>query len=69
MNLFATRSGLMIAEFITFWDSIPKVMIRSEELPNNWGLVEATYKQLRIKVKAPKLTPTALIPHFIGSML
>ncbi|NRA88334.1 MAG: hypothetical protein HRU28_13295 [Rhizobiales bacterium] len=59
-----------IAQYCDYWwIAAPKGMIDPNELPRDWGLIESTKAQLRIKVQAPmcdKLpTPTALI----GSML
>ena len=52
-----------------FWLVTPKDLVKTDELPSTWGLMEFTGEQLRIKVKAPKLKPSAVTPGFLAAML
>lgn len=51
-----------------WWLACPKGMVAPEELPPTWGLLELVGDTLRQKVKAPKLTPTAITLGFLASL-
>jgi len=59
-----------IKKFCDFWYvAAPKDLIKPDELPNGWGLMEATEHTLRIKVRATKLEKTPMTPAFLSSLM
>jgi len=59
-----------VFQFCNFWWlACPKDMVKPDEIPSTWGLLELHGDVLRTKVKAPKLTPTACTIGFIASLL
>lgn len=52
-----------------WWLACPKDMVRPDELPPTWGLLELHDTGLRQKVAAPKLDPVPLTVEFLASML
>lgn len=52
-----------------WWIVAPKNMIALEELPANWGLMEATESSLRIKRGAAPNTPEPITYAFLASLL
>lgn len=59
-----------IAKYCDFWwIAAPKDLIQLSELPTDWGLIESTKYQLRVKVKAPLRDKTPLTLQLVSSML
>lgn len=52
-----------------WWLACPKGMVSPGELPPTWGLLELVGDSLRVKVKAPTLTPVAPAIGFVAAML
>lgn len=52
-----------------WWIACPKGMVSPDELPPTWGLLELVGESLRVKVKAPLLTPAAPAIGFVAAML
>jgi hypothetical protein len=52
-----------------WWLACPKDMVRPEELPETWGLLELCGDTLRQKVKAPKLEPVPITLGFLGALI
>lgn len=52
-----------------WWIACPKGMVSPGELPPTWGLLELVGDSLRVKVKAPLLTPAAPTIGFVAAML
>lgn len=52
-----------------WWLACPKDMVKPEELPPTWGLLELCAGALRQKVKAPKLDPVPITMGFFAAMI
>ena len=52
-----------------WWLACPKGMVKPDELPPTWGLLELANGKLTARVKAPLLTPEQMPPTFIASLL
>lgn len=52
-----------------WWLACPKGMVKPDELPPTWGLLELANGKLTTRVKAPTLTPEPMPPTFIASLL
>lgn len=53
-----------------WWLVVPDItVVRPGELPEDWGLMIQTGKQLRAKVKAPRLTPEPLTLDFTAGLM
>lgn len=51
-----------------WWLVAPKGMVTADELPTTWGLLELHDKLLRVKVKAPQLSPVSPTLGFFASL-
>lgn len=59
-----------ICRFCDRWYIVAnKNVVKLEELPTTWGLIEAWGCQLRVKVKAPKLEPVSVDRSFLAGIL
>jgi hypothetical protein len=59
-----------ISAFCHFWWVVaPKDMIAVHELPQTWGLIEATEKGLKIKKQAPEQKASQITLTFLASLL
>jgi len=59
-----------IQQFCDGWYIVaPADIVKLEELPKTWGLIIASETGLRIKVKAPELTPNQMDRNFIASIM
>lgn len=52
-----------------WWLACPKDMVKPEELPPTWGMLELCGDTLRQKVKAPKLTPVPVNIGFLAALI
>lgn len=52
-----------------FWLATPVGLIRPDECPENWGLIELTKGGMRVKKQAPKRTPSDLTRGFVAAIL
>jgi len=52
-----------------WWVVAPKGIVKEDELPPNWGLLEAGVSRMKISVDAPKLTPSPITRAFFASLI
>ena len=59
-----------IKRFCTYWYLVVSdaSIVRTEELPEGWGLMIKAGNRLRIKHRAPKLTPEAMTLDFVAGL-
>jgi len=52
-----------------WWVVAPKGIVKEDELPPNWGLLEAGVSRMKTSVNAPKLTPSPITRELFASLI
>ena len=52
-----------------WWLAAPKGMVEVDELPQTWGLLELVTDTIRVKKRAPALTPSVLNINFVAALI
>lgn len=70
LNELKTQKSENLQKFCDQWYIVaPPGIVKPEEMPKTWGLLETTPGEIRQKIKAPKLKSTAFDDKFTMSLL